>query len=344
MRGIIFNVGSETIKYSLFIDKKIVEKKVVKGKVRKELILKILKNVEKKIGYVDVICHRVVHGYGNKSGFLNKKLFKDIKRAEELAILHNPYQIKVIEIIKKERPNLKQFLAFDTDAFINIPNINKTYALPINIIKKFKIQKYGFHGLSVEYVIEEMKKEGIKNFIIFHLGGGCSVTAVKDLKPIDTSMGFTPLEGCIMMNRPGSIDPGIVLFLCKHISIKETEKILHESGIKALANTTDFKKILRQKTKEEKFAFDLFCHSIIKIGYSYLPYFKKPKKLEAIVFTGGIGENSWKVRERICKAFGINIDRLKNKRNEKFLTSKKPHAIIIKTNEEEIIIKKLKNN
>jgi acetate kinase len=336
MKGVIFNVGSENVKYAFFVDKKIVEKKVVKQKISKNLVLKILKEVEKEV--LDVVCHRVVHGYGNTSQFLNEKLFKEIKKASDLARLHNPYQIKAIEIIKKERPNLKQFIAFDTDAFLNLPKINKIYALPKIIVEKFKIYRYGFHGLSVEYVIEKMKEYGLKNFIVFHLGGGCSITAVKNLRPIDTSMGFTPLEGCVMMNRPGSIDPGIVLFLCKNLGIEKTEKILYNSGMKSLANTTNFKKISKLKTRKDRFAFEFFCNSLAKVAYSYLKYFDK---LDAIVFTGGIGENNYKVREKVCKELNIRIDNLKNKKNEKILRNKKPYVMVIETNEEEVILRKL---
>ena len=340
MKGIIFNVGSETIKYSFFADKKIIKKKIKLGKITKKAIINILKEGEKILNGIDVVCHRVVHGYGLKSQFLNNKLIKEIKKACEIAPLHNPYELKVIEIIRKEKPKLKQFIAFDTDVFDQLPKINKLYALPEWLTKKFKIYRYGFHGLSIEYVIEKMKEKGIKNFIVLHLGGGSSVTAIKNLKPIDTSMGFTPLEGCVMMNRPGSIDPGIVLFLCKKLGTKKTERILHNSGIKALANTTNFKKILKLKNKREKFAFDFFCHSISKIAYSYFKYFDK---IDAIIFTGGIGENSYKVREKICEQLRIKIDKLKNKKNKKFLREKKPYIIILKTEEEEIILKKLEN-
>ncbi|MEM2707553.1 MAG: hypothetical protein QXQ30_00530 [Candidatus Pacearchaeota archaeon] len=341
MKGIIFNVGSETIKYSFFKDFEIINKEIIYAKPNKNLILNIFKKAEKEFKKIDVVAHRVVHGYGSKSNFLNKKILNNIANAIPLAPLHNPFQLKVIKIIKKEFPKLKQFIAFDSDIFLDLPLISKIYALPTKIIKKYKIYRYGFHGLNVENIIEELKKENLKNAIIFHLGAGCSITAIKNFKPIETSMGFTPFEGSIMINRSGSIDPGIVLFLIKKIGIKNTEKILNNSGILALANTKKFEKIimLRNKNKKYNFAFNIFCYSIAKIASSYLINFED---IDAFVFSGGIGENSWPVREKIMKFLKVKIDKMKNIRNEKYLNNEKPYVLVIRADEEKIILKKLK--
>lgn len=341
MKGIIFNVGSETIKYSFFDDSRIFGKYTIYKKPNRNLILKIIKKAKIKLGKLDVVAHRVVHGYGCKSNFLNKKIESSINKAIKLAPLHNPFQLKVIKIIKKEFPKLKQFIAFDTDVFIDLPLVSKIYALPNKIIKKYKIYRYGFHGLSIEYIIENLKQENLKDSIIFHLGGGCSVTAIKNFKPIDTSMGFTPLDGCVMINRSGSLDPGIILFLVKKLGIKNTEKILNNSGIFGLTNSKNFKKIieLRNKNKNYKLAFDIFCYSIAKIANSYLINYDK---IDSFVFTGGIGENSWITREKIMELLKVNIDKIKNKKNERFLNQEKPYVLVIKANEEEIILKKLR--
>jgi len=342
IRGVIFNVGSETIKYSFFKGKQIMERKKIYARPNKKIINNILDEAELKLGKIDIVAHRVVHGYGLKSCFVNKNVINKIKKASPLAILHNPYQLKVIEIIKEKWSKLKQFVAFDTDAFTELPLISKTYALPLSVVEKYKIYRYGFHGLNIEYINSLLKREIGKKFnaIIFHLGAGCSVTAIKNGKPIETSMGFTPLEGCIMVNRAGNIDAGIVLFLCKKLGIKKTEKNLHNAGILALTGIKDIRKVieLRNKSKRYGFAFEMFCYRASQIAASYMINFDN---IDAFVFTGGIGENSWQVRERIMSWLKIKIDKKKNKKNEKYIRNKKPYILVIKANEEKTILDKL---
>jgi acetate kinase len=214
---------------------------------------------------------------------------------------------------------------FDTEFFANLPEKSYTYALPEHLKREFGFRRYGFHGISHEYVSSKLKA---KKIISVHLGGGASITAIKDGKVIDTSMGFTPMEGLVMMTRSGNIDAGIVLELVKKFGPEKTSEILNkESGLKGICGQGDMLGIL-EKIKEgdqkPKLALEIFVHSVKKyIG----AYFAILGGCDVLVFTGSIGAGDPKTRRMVCK--GLDI-------------LNKTKVLAIKTDEELAIAQKIK--
>ncbi len=292
---LIFNVGSSSIKYSLFNNLKKIksgkEDKLTSKKDFKKAIEKTLKKLSKE--KIDLIAHRIVHGGEyKKPQKINSKVKKQIKKFGEFAPLHNPKELMAIKICEKlETP---QYAVFDTSFFTDLPDISKIYAIPKSISTKYKIRKYGFHGISHKYFSEKTKGKTI----VCHLGAGCSITAIKNSKPIETSMGFSPLAGVMMGTRSGNIDPEIIFFLQKK-GHKVKEILNNKSGLKGISGHSDFRKILSTiKNKNSKLAYEMFVYSITKkIG----AYVSALNGLDNLVFTGAIGSNNSKIRKDVCK-------------------------------------------
>lgn len=346
MKALVFNIGSETIKYAFYNledSVKAKERKTIYIKVGNRKLAEVIKKIlsKFKLSSDDIIIHRIVHGGPlHKTCFLNRKVLKKIKKYSELAPLHNPYEIKVIELCMKNSKS-KQIGVFDTAFFSELPEKARIYALPEKLIKKYNIIRYGFHGINHKYISEEVSritnKKNIK-IISCHLGAGCSLAAISNGKAVDTSMGLTPLEGPFMVTRSGSIDPGIITFLEKkeNLNPKQIEKILNEkSGFFGLTKTRDIEKIvkLRNLRKNKKtsnygtnysIAFEAFCYTIAKYIASYTIALGG---LDALVFSGGIGESSKPIRKRILNYLKFLKNKLKFK------------TYIIKANEEQMMIK-----
>jgi len=319
------NCGSQSIKWKVFDNnlklKGQNKKKVLKKGAFERILKKELKNLDFDI---DLIGHRVVHGGEKfrKPAEITAKVVKDLKKYNKLAPLHNPYNLLGIKTAKKVFPRAKQTAVFDTEFYGSLPEVSRTYALPENLRKKYK--KLGFHGISHEYASREAARKIKKPFnklkiISCHLGGGSSITAVKNGKAIDTSMGYTPMEGLIMMTRAGDIDPGVVVKLGR-----KAGKILnYESGMKGLAQEDDMLKILKRKDKKAKLALDIFVYRIKKYIGAYCAILGG---CDLLVFTGAIGAGLAKTRRLILKDLKI---------------LKKTKVIIIKPNEELAIVKKM---
>lgn len=280
---------------------------------------------------INLIGHRVVHG-GNK--FLEpikitEENLKELEKLNYLAPLQNPFDVLGIKACQKLFGNVLQYAVFDTEFFKDLPETAYTYALPEKIAKEYGFRRYGFHGISHEYITKKAAGSKFKKLKIItcHLGGGASITAIKNGKPIDTSMGFTPLEGLVMMTRSGNIDAGIVLKLAKEFSPDRTNEILNkESGIKGICGEDEMLKVLEKiKTGDlkSKLALDVFVYSIQKyIG----AYFAILGGCDLLVFTGGIGYGTSKIRNMICKDLDI---------------LKKTKVLAIKANEELAIAEKI---
>lgn len=332
---LVLNCGSQSIKYKIFNDKlNIIESNefsINKENYKKKLE-KILNNCKNKD--IQIIGHRIVHGgkYFFEPTKLTNKVIKKLKKISYLAPLHNPYNILGIEIAKKIFKGVNNYGVFDTGFFKDLPLVAKIYPLPKDIIKNFCIRRYGFHGISHEYILlktsELLKKPKNRlNIISCHLGGGGSICAIKNGKPIDISMGYTPLEGITMMTRSGDIDPGIVILLSKHFGTKKTYEILNKkSGLFSICGFKSMLEILKRKNENKKckLAFDIYIYRIKKyIG----AYYSILGKLDAVVFTGNIGAGKRETRDAICKGLF-------------FL--KKAKVLSIKTDEEYLIAKKIK--
>lgn len=280
----------------------------------------------KSLNQIKAIGHRVVHGGEKyfKPTRITPQVIKKIKKLEELAPLHNPPNLEGILASRKLLPKTPDIAIFDTGFHHTIPEKAFLYALPYKWYKKYKIRRYGFHGTSHKYVSQQALKhlKKAKNIITCHLGNGSSITAIKNGKSIDTSMGFTPLEGVPMGTRTGDFDPAVIYYLTdqKRLKLAEIEEILtHSSGLLGLSEiSSDVRKLrdawFKEKNKKAKRALDVFCYRIAKYIASYTATLGG---LDALVFTAGIGENAWYVRKWICDYFPeIKLNHAKNKKTD----------------------------
>ncbi len=296
---LVLNCGSQSIKWKVY-DKKFKtlqqgSKEVLNSADFEDALIAELGKVTEQI---DLVGHRVVHGGPNfvKPLKITSETLKELEKISHFAPLHNPYNLAGIKICQKIFKEAQQIAVFDTEFFATMPQVAYTYALPQNL----EFRKYGFQGTSHQYVASFAKKA--KKVITVHLGGGASVTAIKNGKAIDTSMGFTPLEGLVMMTRSGNVDAGIVLELVKRLGIEGTEKLLNkESGIKGLCgegNMLNVLEMIKKGDKQAKLAFDVFVYSVQKYIGSY---FAILGGCDALIFTGSIGAGNPKTRNAISK-------------------------------------------
>ena len=281
--------------------------------------------VVQDISEIEAVGHRVVHGGEEFSGSvqIDKHVIESIDRFADLAPLHNPPNLTGIRAAIHALPNAAQVACFDTAFHTSIPEVAYLYGLPYEIYEKYRVRRYGFHGTSHRYVARRCAKVmGVDktqaNIITAHLGNGCSITAVKEGKSVDTSMGLTPLEGVVMGTRCGDIDPAILFYLGdKGYDMKQLNDICNKKsgllGISGMSNDMrNLKGLVDEGNERAKLAVDIFCYRIKKYIGTYTGVLGK---LDAIVFTGGIGENGPGLRAQICAEqtqIGIEIDPAKN--------------------------------
>lgn len=316
--------------------------------------------VIKSVNEISAVGHRVVHGgeFFNSSVIITEDVKKAIEVCNELAPLHNPPNLIGINACQELMPNTKQVAVFDTAFHQKMPEKAYLYAIPYKYYEKYKVRRYGFHGTSHRYVSQqaaEMIGKPIEELKIItcHLGNGASVAAIKNGEVIDTSMGFTPLEGLVMGTRSGDIDPAVITFLMnkENLSIKEIDTVLNkESGVLGLSGvSSDFRDIeaaAKDGNKQAKAALDVFYYCVAKyIG----AYTAAMNGVDAIVFTAGLGENSGSARANICKYvefLGVNINSEANsKRGLSIQIStedSKVKVFAIPTNEELVIARDTK--
>lgn len=307
------------------------------------------KRIITKFSEIEYIGHRVVHGAEeySKTTEITDKMLDHLKQISFLAPLHNPLNIKCIEILKEKLPTSKQYAVFDTAFHQSMPDKIFLYALPKELYDKYKIRKYGFHGISHQYVSKEaaeiLKKDYNKlNIITCHLGNGQSICAIKQGKSYDTSMGFTPVDGLPMGTRSGSFDPEIILFLLEKGYTKEEIKNLinKKSGLLGISQISSDHRQIEELSKKgymfARLANDILNTRIINIIGSYIA---EMNGIDVIVFTGGIGEKSAYLREQVLENFsylGLEIDKAANDKHELIITkpNSKVIAMVIPTNEE----------
>ena len=270
--------------------------------------------------------HRVVHGGTEFSEpvLIDQQVLDAIETLIPLAPLHNPANLEGIKTLMKLSPDTPQIALFDTAFHHHMPEVACRYALPEEIFTRLNVRRYGFHGLSHHYLRDEAAKLLGKtpeqcNLITLHLGNGASAAAIRAGKSIDTSMGFTPLEGLVMGTRPGDLDAGILLYLMeeKGMSAETVDQLLnHESGLKGICHTNDMREILTQKARgnrQAELAFEIFCYRIKKYIGAYIAILGR---VDAVIFAGGIGEHSTTVREAVCSRLehlGLVLDTAKNR-------------------------------
>ena len=302
--------------------------------------------------------HRVVHGgelFG-ESVVITDEVLKGIEDCIELAPLHNPNNIKGIRAVQQIfGQKLPQVAVFDTAFHHSIPDYAYLYALPYHLYRRHHIRRYGFHGTSHRYVayryraLRQLNRDQI-HVITLHLGNGCSAAAIRGGNSVDTSMGMTPLEGLVMGTRSGDIDPAIVNLIAtkEGLSTSEVDALLNtQSGLLGISGLTNDMRVLQEELKEHddrrvRLAIEVFCYRARKYIGAFLACMGGA---DAVVFTGGIGENSPDVRSRICQGLewaGLKLDESKNQEmlgleGEISSQDSSLHAYVIPTDEELLI-------
>lgn len=341
------NYGSSSIKVTVFnsnLEK--LEKYIIKDinpDKLEDYLISIKSQIKTKI---DIFVHRVVHGMNYSSPFLLSD--ENISILEELVKinpLHNYISIRAIKFLRSFGGI--HYAVFDTDFHKTIPQEANIYGIDIDLYRK-GYKRYGFHGIAFSYIVRKMKeilgKEKI-NLISIHLGSGCSICAIKESKSIDTSMGFTPLEGLIMQTRLGDIDPGLLIHLLESNLISKWD-LYYNCGIKSLAKVNNFIELEKKYLLGDDLAIvamEAFVYRIVKYIGSYYVLFDN---LDGITFSGGIGENSYVVRKLVVsklKNIGVEIDEDKNCSNDFIINkcSSKLKVFVVKVDEEEEMARKV---
>ena len=304
------------------------------------------------LGEIGAVGHRLVHG-GEKfaaSVIINDEVIAEVEACNDLAPLHNPANLIGVRACQQIMPDVPMVGVFDTAFHQTMPPKAYLYGIPHQYYEEHKVRRYGFHGTSHNYVsqrvhhLAELDPDNSR-VIVCHLGNGASVTAVKNGKSVDTSMGLTPLEGLIMGTRSGDLDPGVIEYIAKkeHMTLEEVLKVLNkESGVLGLSGvSSDFRDLaeaMEQGNAQAAVAVEAFCYRVAKhIG----AYTAALNGVDAIVFTAGIGENAAHIRSMVCEYLGflgITIDEEKNavrgKETEISTPDSKVAVFVIPTNEE----------
>jgi len=308
--------------------------------------------LEEKIDFSSIngIGHRVVFGLNHKKPErITKELLKELHRISPYDPDHLPAEIELIEALIQRYPQSPQFACFDTWFHNTMPHVAQILSIPKRF-ETFGIQRYGFHGLSYAYLIEELARVAGKNtsmgrVILAHLGSGASLAALKEGKSIDTSMGFSPSGGLMMGTRPGDLDPGVAWYMMKseNLTPQQFNKIInHESGLLGVSeSSSDMQDLLKTEKNDSKAeeAVSLFCYQVKKWIGAFAAVLGG---VDTLVFSGGIGENSPAVRSRICKGLGflgIHLDEKQNVKNAPIISVDNRSAVVrvIKTNEQLMI-------
>ena len=386
MKVLVLNCGSSSIKYKLYDmttkevmaqggieklglpdsflkftladgSKKIIEKNMPEHTVGVELILEVLTNAEygciKSLDEIEAVGHRLVHGGEkfNTSVVITPEVIKQMEACTDLAPLHNPANLKGVAAITKILPNVPQVGVFDTAFHQTMPAHAYMYALPYEYYEKYGVRRYGFHGTSHRYVSRRaceflgLDYDNTK-VITAHIGGGGSITAVKNGKSIDTSMGLTPVEGLVMGTRCGDVDLGAMTYLMEkegldaagvNAVINKKSGVMGVSGVSS--DMRDIEAAIAAGNERAKLALDMFEYRLLKYIGAYTAALNG---VDVLVFTGGIGENQMQTRDYICRGLeylGVKYDAELNgkSRGEEIEIStpdSKVRVVVIPTDEE----------
>jgi acetate kinase len=350
---LVINAGSSSIKYQLYEmprtevlakgfvekigepvsrlvhasggDSTTLEEAVPNHETAMDQILKVLtrpgEGAVQDLSEIGVVGHRVVHGGEEFTGsvIIDDRVLDSIERFAELAPLHNPHNLVGIRAAMHKLPDTTQVACFDTAFHTSIPKVAHMYALPYELYERHRVRRYGFHGTSHRYVARRAaamidRDKYDLNAITCHLGNGCSITAVRKGRSVDTSMGFTPLEGLVMGTRAGDFDPAILFYLAdKGYDLARLNGLCNKkSGLLGISGISNDMRTLQQHAddgnKRAALAIEMFCYRVRKYIGAYSAVLDG---VDAVVFTGGIGENSAMVRELACRNLshlGITLD------------------------------------
>ena len=386
MKVLVLNCGSSSIKYKLYDmngqkelasggiekiglpdsflkftlsdgSKQVITQEIKEHTAGIELILKTLTDAKygaiKSLDQIDAVGHRVVHG-GDKfcsSVVINQEVIDKIEECVDLAPLHNPANLKGIFAIQKILPKVPQVAVFDTSFHQTMPSYAYMYALSYDYYEKYGVRRYGFHGTSHRYVAKrgcEFLGLDLENsrIITAHIGNGGSITAIKNGKSIDTSMGMTPVEGLMMGSRSGSVDPGVLTYLMdkENLSTQQINDIINKkSGLVGVSGVSsdmrDIENAIEQGNERARLAMDMYFYYILKYVSGYIAVLGG---VDAIIFTGGVGENQPIMRKYVCDSLaflGVDFnnelnDRIKGRETELTFPNSKVRVAVIPTNEE----------
>ncbi len=345
MKALVINSGSSSIKAALFQNGKALQKHVVEEvKNHDEALVEVLARLGGED--VDFVAHRVVHGgtlFTTPTRITQENLDR-LKSLSFLAPLHNPHNVAAIEYFLHNHPAIPQIAVFDTAFFATLPKEAYRYAIEERFETKHHIRRFGFHGSSHAYLLKAASKLLGKNLhktslVTLHLGNGASACAIENGRSVDTSMGMTPLEGLVMGSRCGDIDAGAVVYMIKELGmgVDEVDETLNRhSGLKGLCGTNDMRQIVARKDAQAKEAFAIYTRRIKKYIGAYMALIDR---VDAIVFSGGVGEKSAKVREAVLRGlekFGILTDFEANRKNDAIISTKESFVkvFVIPTDEE----------
>lgn len=362
MKVLVLNAGSSSIKYQVFAmeDQQVLVKGLIDriGEAGSEIashhqaLERIIRHLQASGVTIDAIGHRVVHGGErfHQPAQIDADVIAAIRAMIPLAPLHNPANLEGIEVAQSLFPGVPQVAVFDTAFHQTMPPVAFRYALPESLYCEHKVRRYGFHGTSHRYVAQQAAlylQTGLAdlNLITLHLGNGCSATAIAGGKSVDTSMGMTPLEGLVMGTRCGDIDPALHFYLQRETGLDSValESLLNKhSGLKGVCGVSDMREIQQRAEKGDEaaqLAEAMFAYRVKKYIGAYLAVLGK---VDAIVFTGGIGEHSARIRELVCsnlQGLGIQLDEVRNRQaSEGILEFHNPGAyirlLVVPTNEE----------
>ena len=327
--GIVEPIGSQQAELRMFVAK---QKPIVEPAEASTPVQAVEQIIRRLLAYfgestqtpiaIDAVGCRVVHGGPRlvKPTRVTASVLDELRALKELAPLHIPADVAILEKVQQSLPETLVIAVFDTAFHQTLPPVAYTYALPVELSAQYKLRRYGFHGISHAYVsgrlIELLGRgaEGTK-IISCHLGSGASVCAVRDGQSIDTSMGLTPMEGLVMGTRSGDVDPGLVLYLIRTagMSANEVDSLLnHQSGLRGLSGLSpdvrELEQAERAGDKNAELALEVFAYHARKYIGAYAAALEG---LDAVAFTGGIGEHSASMRRRICKGLdflGLRLD------------------------------------
>jgi acetate kinase len=334
---LVFNVGSTSIKYSLFDENKV---KVLSQKLEYPKDFDVAIMFERlvvdrfisSISDIELVVHRIVFG-GQKytvPTLLTGEVIADLETMSEIAPLHNPPALHLIKQIRKLYPDLPQKAVFDTSFHQTLEPKTYLYGLPYQYYEQYGVRKHGFHGISHSYIakkVEKLEKNSNLRIVSCHLGGGCSVCAIKDGKSVDISMGFSPEEGLMMATRSGNVGAGAILYLQKklHKTPDEMLDILnHQSGLLGISGTSgDMRDLIHSSDPQAQLAVEMYCQNIAKYIGSFVPVLGG---LDVLTFTGAVGEGSSAIRQKVCEYLGylgVKLDTETNQSNEEKHTEAK---------------------
>jgi acetate kinase len=322
VRVLVVNAGSSSLKLSVLESD---DTTALSESIDEDELPALLRSA----GRIDAVGHRIVHG---GTEFIEPvRIDRDVKQVlrelTDLAPLHQPKSLHALELVERLLPDVPAVAAFDTAFHARMPAAASTYALPAEWRRRWPLRRFGFHGLSHAYVSERAaelagRPLGELRIVSCHLGAGASLAAVDAGRSVDTTMGFTPLEGLVMATRSGTIDPGLLLWLQEHAGIPAAElaaTLEHRSGLMGLAGTADLKTILDREAAGDDTAVVAVAVYVHRVRSAAAAMAAAMGGLDVLVFTGGVGEHAPAVRGRVCDGLGflgIELDTASNESPE----------------------------